>query len=147
MTPFDAATMREHAFDERERMARAAFDIPTVVALIKTAATAGRTDIRIVQDNRVDLSITKPALKLTAWLQARGFKVGWKAVEIMERVKGRPTQLTFKFFELLVDWSDSDSLGGLLSRVPELGISATIDSPTDKNFSPPLANDESSPNT
>jgi len=147
MTKFDATTMRDHAFEQRERLARQIFDVPTVCGQIKTAATDGRTDLRIVQDTTVDLSVTRPAMKLTAWLQKRGFVVQWKAVEKHERVKGRPTDLTLKFAELVVDWSGVESLGGLLSRAPDIGLTATIEPTTEKKPEQPLASDEPQSNT
>jgi len=142
MTTFDATTMRDFAFEQRERLARQIFDVPTVCDQIKKAATAGRTDLRIVQDVMVDLSVTRPAMKLTAWLQKRGFVVQWKAVEKHERVKGRPTELTLKFAELVIDWSGLESLGGLLSRGPAIGLTASVERTMEKKSEQPLASDE-----
>ncbi len=147
MTQFDAITMRDHAFDQRERLARQVFDVPTVCERIKQAATAGRTDLRIMQDNAVDLSVTRAALKLTAWLQKRGFVVQWKAVERHERIKGRPTELTLKYAELVIDWSGIQSLGGFLSRAAELGLTANITPDGEKKSEPALARPLSQSNT
>jgi len=146
MNRYNAQTMREHAFEQRERLARQIFDIPTVVEKIKQASLGARTDYRIVQDTAADLSITKAAIKLTAWLQKHGYAVAWKLVERPERVKGRPTGLTFKYSELVIDWSGIESLGGFLSNAPKLGFEAIIES-RDKNLRETLVNKAGAPNT
>ena len=110
-----AIQMRGHAAEQRQEIAKQVLDRKTVYAAIKNAATAGQTDVRIIQTVPVDLSGTAYAEGLTKQLLKDGFLLHWQDAVRKELHKDEASGQTletghlFRFKELFISWS-SDAI-------------------------------------
>jgi len=106
-----AIQMRGHAAEQREAIAMKVLDKETVYAAIKQAATAGQTDVRVIQPEPVDLSGTAYAEGLTKQLDKDGFAYSWQKASRKEFHKDPETGQTletghiFHFAELFISWA------------------------------------------
>ncbi len=104
MELMDASKAQTTAADVRENYARDVFKLEQVMRLIKQAVAAGKTQVRVTQEQPLDLSGTSAAQAVVKRLIKRGYHVMWVDAAHAATPKKSVLPQCDQYQELVVYW-------------------------------------------